>query len=118
MRSAVAGTATVTGYDVETLSGLGSTAGATASLNQGSITISNFGAVHAIELNVRSSFRAVPTLLLGDFFSSPNPGTATTMSRFSVGVLQRAATQFDGFVITVNTGTATGRLRIYGFNNN
>jgi len=114
----VAGTATVTGYDGEEITAINATPGATPVVNAASIAITNTTTLGVAELRVRSPFRAVATLCLADFFSTNNPGTAAALTKFNYGFSQRATTQFDGFLLTVSAGTATGSIRVYGFNNN
>lgn len=36
----------------------------------------------------------------------------------SIGLRHRLSTAYDGIIFTISTGTATGTLRVYGYNNN
>ena len=64
-----------------------------------SFTIYNFGAPQAVSRTHVQAFT-----------------TDTSVTR-QVGALFNATTQFDGFVLTPTSGTITGTLRIYGYNN-
>jgi hypothetical protein len=105
-------------YDVQTASASGATAAATQSLASTSLGLNGAtGNIHDYSIEVIAPFLATATRMLVDGLVTTNPLT-TSAAWQKRALLHRLTSSFDGFSVNTNTGTITGTLRIYGYNNN
>jgi hypothetical protein len=93
----VFGSATVQGSQQASATSIAE--GSRADSGAPSFTTYNFGAPQAVSKTNSQAFT-----------------TDTSVTR-QVGTLFNATTQFDGFILTPTSGTITGTIRIYGYNN-
>jgi hypothetical protein len=105
-------------YDTQVFSS--SSASVTAGTSLAATSWSAMGAAAAIHDSNWYLYRpqlAVATVGDMSVLSTPNP--MTTSAVFSKkGFLHRLGTSYDGFVLTTSSGTFSGSIRVYGYNNN
>jgi len=120
MQLRVGGTNAATAYDRIINGGTGAIAAPTMvnNLNQTSWQVAAATtAQHHSTLDLFRPAVAVGTVGLLSGIGLTNPPTAaSTFAIQQAGLFHRTATAYDGFGIDTSAGTATGTLRIYGYN--
>lgn len=117
----LSGTDATTAYDSQRATAINATAAAAQSLAStswvGSGGLGITGARHIGRLQLYKP--AIATATGGEIWNGVTANPMTTSSGLYQGFLQhQTATAYDGFTFTPGTGTITGSLRIYGYNNN
>lgn len=116
----LAGTDANTAYDNQRFLAQSTSATALQTLNSASIiTAGGVSIINGRNTGTVNLFSpALATGTQGDIKTTvtANPMTATSAVYFG-GFLHRTATAYDGFSFTTASGTLTGSVRIYGYNN-
>lgn len=109
---------TASNYDIEVLQGVGSTAASALAVAQPTWTISGgtSGTIHDMTLELKRPFLTQATF--GTALSGATANPAVTPGVALRTISNRLATSFDGMTVTFSGGTATGVIRIFGWNNN
>lgn len=121
MQLSVGGVAdtTATNYDITALSGIGATATSgqalgTANWNIGMTTATNN--IMDMSLEFKRPFLTKPTQVIA--FGSATLNPMTSAAGVGMRMMQhRASTSYDGITLLFGTGTPTGVVHIYGWNN-
>jgi len=109
---------TTANYDAQGTNAAGATV--TSFQNLAGTSVGLDGVVATIrdaEMFIIGPALAAPTRGESKMKSTTNPMTGATAAKKEQMILHRSSTPFDGFTIIVSTGTATGTIRVYGYNN-
>ena len=116
IRLRASGTDTSTGYDQTRLYSLGSTVGADTVASDYFYTTglnSSYPTEPSAVVNIFNPQTTNRTSLISQ---GQHRGTSVT-NQFLVSGFQDSATQFDGFTLRVDSGTMSGTIRVYGYQN-
>jgi hypothetical protein len=116
MRMRASGTDTSTNYQQTRLYALGATVGADTAITDGFFLNGldkDFPDEPLCVVNLANPQAANRT----SFVNQAQNRGATVVNYWSLGGFQDSTTQFDGFTILTDSGTMSGRVRVYGYQN-